>query len=71
MLPYAHALMDLSDDDPWREKLGLALLGADEAAEEGDLRLVALHELEFLIGLLKLRQEAARWARVAAGQLKE
>ena len=48
MLPYAHALMDLSADDPRREKLWRAILGADEASEKGGFRLVACHDLKSL-----------------------
>jgi hypothetical protein len=35
MLPSAHAVLALSDDDPRPEKLYLAVLGAHEASEEG------------------------------------
>jgi hypothetical protein len=44
ILPYAHTWLDLPNDDPRREKLWPALLDAREALEEGDLRLMALHE---------------------------
>jgi len=37
MLPYAHAVLALSADDPQTEKLQLALLAACEAWEDGTL----------------------------------
>ena len=56
MLPYAHAMLGLADDDPRRERLRLAILGAYEASEKGDFRLAARHDLELLLELFKLKQ---------------
>lgn len=56
LLSNAHAMMVLAPDDRRRERLYLAVLGAHEAAENGNCRALLRHELEFTMALLRLTQ---------------
>jgi hypothetical protein len=56
LLSNAHALLALAPDDPRRERIYLAVLRTHEAAENGNLRAVLRHELEFTMELLRLMQ---------------
>jgi hypothetical protein len=56
LLGIAVALQCLSETDPRRERLFMALYHSDEAFDVGDFKAGARHEMEFLQALRELRQ---------------
>jgi hypothetical protein len=56
VLSTAHVLLALPDDDPRRERLYLAVARALEAEDDGDPVAFFRHALEFMAGLLRLRE---------------